>query len=214
LNVFFLEAAEPLTKRFVRATDGTIQTDSYPHVVHFKSHVEEITSVHALYDAIQKHATLGHCLLKGQLLKPLNFESRAGSTNSETPTELLILDVDGLPDHTPERIMNKMHMSHVDYVLQYSASQGVIPKKGLSCHIFILLDRPVLPSLIKEWLTEQNLEHFQDYIVLTPSGSALHFPIDITAGQNDKLIYIAPPICIPPELDSLNQSRIQIVVKD
>lgn len=209
MKVFFLEAGEPLTKQY-RLVNNELQTKSYPHVSEFKSHETEVNSIQELYEAIKWHAACGHCLLKGYLSHPLAFESRAGSTNPDTPTEFIVLDVDGLPDHTPEQVMDKLNLGQIPHVLQYSSSQGISPKKGLSCHIFFLLTKPTPPSQIKQWLIQKNLEVFQDHLSLTASGVALHYPIDITACQNDKLIYIAPPICTPPSLDTFTQPRIQL----
>jgi hypothetical protein len=212
VEVYFLEAAVPLTKRY-SLVKGVIEAESYPHVVEFRSHKHTITTLAAFERELMHHASRGHCLLKGQLTKELNFESRAGSTDPNTPTEFLVIDVDGLPDHTPNDVMQKLGMSHVSYIVQYSSSQGVLPKKGLSCHIFVLLTKPASPSQIKQWLIQKNLEQFHPHIGLTRSGVALHYPVDITACQNDKLIYIAPPICTPPEVDQFNGSRIQSVNK-
>lgn len=211
MKLYFLEARLPLTKRYVAKPDGTIDVDTYPHVLEFKSHEEVIDDIGDFLACLTKHANAGHCLLKGQLTKELNFESRAGSTDPNTPTEFIVIDVDGLPDHTPEQVLSKMGVSNVSYIVQYSSSQGVLPDKGLSCHIFVLLSKPTAPNQIKQWLIQQNLDHFEQYIRLTRSGVALHYPIDITACQNDKLIYIAPPICVPKTLDKFARARIQKV---
>ena len=214
MEVYFLEAKEPLTKRFALKPDGkTIAVESYPHVTNFRSHVHAVENIEQFHALLLQHASKGHCLLKGQLTKLLTFESRAGSTDPYTPTEFIVLDVDGLPDHTPEDVLNKLNIPrNCDYIIQYSASQGVMPKKGLSCHIYIMLEEPRSPPQIKQWLIQQNLEKFDQYITLTASGIALHYPIDITACQNDKLIYIAPPICTPPSLDPLPpEERIKLI---
>jgi len=212
MDVYFLEAGQPLTKRYT-STPAGIEAESYPHVLDFKSHKHTLNTLAGFERVLIDHAQRGHCLLKGQLLKELNFESRAGSTDSNALTEFLVLDIDGLPNHTPEEFMFRMNMTHLDYIVQYSASQGVLPKKGLSCHIFILLTKPTSPSQIKQWLIQKNLEEFDEYLTLTRSGVALHYPLDITACQNDKLIYIAPPICTPPSLDQFGRDRIKLVVK-
>lgn len=212
MEVYFLEATQPLTKRYTQTASG-ISVDSYPHVVEFKSHKHIVSRLVDFERELSAHAALGHCLLKGKLTKQLQFESRAGSTDPNAPTEFLVIDVDGLPDHHPDEVMVKMGMANLSYIVQYSSSQGVLPKKGLSCHIFVLLTKPTSPNQIKQWLIQKNLEQFSEYLSLTRSGVALHYPIDITACQNDKLIYIAPPICTPPNLDQFNAPRIQLVLK-
>jgi Family of unknown function (DUF5906) len=211
MDVYFLEATVPLTKRYTQRQNGEVEAESYPHVADFKSHKHQISVIERFERELTAHAALGHCLLKGQLTKELNFESRAGSTNPNTPTEFLVIDVDGAGKTTPDVILSNLGIQDVSYVVQYSSSQGVIEKKGLSCHIFVLLDRPIVPSIIKQWLIKKNIESFRDLITLTRSGVALHYPIDITACQNDKLIYITPPICTPASLDKFNRPRIQLI---
>jgi Family of unknown function (DUF5906) len=211
MQVFFLGAKVALTKTFTRRQDGSVEADSYPHVLDFKSAAHTVSTLSDFHNVLLRHARTGDCLLKGTLSKQLNFESRAGSTDPFTPTEFLVLDIDGLLDHTVDQFLKKLHLHDVSYIIQYSASSGVLPKKGLSCHIFILLDRPILPLVIKQWLVRQNLDHFAAQLTLTRSGCALHYPLDITACQNDKLIYIAPPICIPPALDQFKGARIELV---
>lgn len=214
MNLVFLQAHQALTKLFVRAADGQIAVTPYPHAAQFKSHNHEVRTLQTFVRELTHHASRGHCLLKGQLKTPLDFTSRAGSTDPNTPTEYIVIDVDGLHDHTPDQILDKLGIKDVSYIIQYSASQGVLPSKGLSCHIFVLLSTPVQPEIIKRWLILKNLEQFADYIRLTRSGVALHYPIDITACQNDKLIFIAPPNCTPKELDQLKEERIKLVEKD
>jgi hypothetical protein len=215
MDVYFLEATVPLTKRYTQRQNGEVEAESYPHVADFKSHKHQVSSIARFETDLSHHAALGHCLLKGQLTKELNFESRAGSTNPNTPTEFLVIDVDGAHSIDAEGVMQELGMRDVSYIVQYSSSQGVLPDKGLSCHIIVMLTRSVVPSVIKQWLIKKNLEsaYFKTGLSLTRSGVALHYTIDITACQNDKLIYITPPICTPVSLDKFNQPRIQLITK-
>lgn len=212
MRINFLEARQALTKSFT-LKDGVIEVASYPHASEFRSHHYEAASLQGFYTHLTAQAAQGRCLLKGTLTKELNFESRAGSTDPFAPTAFLVLDVDGLLDYTVEQVMAKLGMGDVSYIVQYSSSQGVLPKKGLSCHIFVMLQRPIVPQALKQWLVKQNLDFFSDQITLTRSGCALHFPLDITACQNDKLIYIASPHCTPPDIDKFQGERIQLVEK-
>jgi hypothetical protein len=211
VDIYFLEANQPLTKHYTRKQNGSIEAESYPHVLDFKSHKHSYSSLLRFETDLTAHAARGHCLLKGQLTKQLEFESRAGSTDPNTPTEFIVIDVDGLVSFNPAGVLQALGITNVSYVVQYSSSQGVIPNKGLSCHIFLFLDRPIAPSVIKQWLIQKNLESFNTHLTLTRSGSALHYPIDITACQNDKLIYIAPPICTPSNLDQFPGKRIELI---
>lgn len=210
MRINFLEANQRLTKTFSQ-TNGNISISSYPHIVDFTSQHYEVSNLSQFYTHIVNQAKLGHCLLKGELTKKLNAESRAGSTNPFALTSYIVLDVDGLVGYTPDQVMLKLGMHDMSYIVQYSASQGVVPRKGLSCHIFVMLHSPIQPSALKQWLIKQNLDLFADQISLTRSGCALHYPLDITACQNDKLIYIAPPICNPPDIDKFEGDRIQLV---
>jgi len=67
--------------------------------------------------------------------------------------------------------------------------------------------------VLKEWLKHLNLttKILRDQITLTKSGNALHWPLDITVCQNDKLIYVAPPVLHDGLIDKLKAKRIQIV---
>lgn len=212
MRINFLEARQALTKSFTQK-DGVIEVSSYPHASEFKSHHYAVTTLEGFYAHLVARAATGHCLLKGELSKELNFESRAGSTDPFTPTQYLVIDVDGLVDFTPDLLMEKLGMADVSYIIQYSSSQGVLPKKGLSCHIFVMLQRPAVPQALKQWLIKCNLDICANQLTLTRSGCALHYPLDITACQNDKLIYIAPPKCEPPDIDRFEGARIKLHVK-
>ncbi len=60
----------------------------------------------------------------------------------------------------------------------------------------MLLDKPYAAPLIKQWLVQKNHEVplLNASMTLTKTGNALTWPLDISACQNDKLIYIAPPV--------------------
>lgn len=214
MKVYFLEARLALTKVFTQLADGSIAKEPYPHAADFKSHVHQITSPLSFERELVHHAARGHCLLKGLLKKDLNFESRAGSTSADDTTEFLVLDIDGMLQHTIEEILHKLEIKDTSYIIQYSASQGITNSNTLSCHIFILLTKPIAAPLIKQWLIRKNLDNFPGQIRLTRSGVALHYPLDITACQNDKLIYIAPPKCYPPEINKFEGERIELIQKE
>lgn len=212
MKVFFLSANQPLVKYFQQIL-GQLDRSPYPSVKLFTSHEVHINSLQDFYMALTAHAVQGHCLLKGQLNQKLTNESRARHTDSVIDTNWILFDLDGIANITPDLFMERIGLGDISYIVQYSASSGVYPQKGLSCHIFVLLDTPVNPTTLKAWLTELNLIHFEADITLNKLGESFHWPIDITTCQNDKLIYIAPPICDPSSLDTFNQPRIQIINK-
>lgn len=221
-DVFFLEADTPLTKSFTAAKDGSVEKSSYPCVRNFTSHRHDITGVDGLYKALLSHAPKGHCLLKGTIQNPLNNESRAGSTDSFADTQWLCFDLDKVSAFTTvEEFLHTIGMGEVSYIVQYSSSYGIayegIPlDTRLSCHVFIWLDAPASAKLLKQWLIQLNFAHpklAQD-LKLTASSNSLSYGLDITTCQNDKLVYITPPVLKGAGLkDTLGKNRIKLVTK-
>lgn len=196
-KLYFLGSSVPLAKRFSLDAHGQIEKHPYPHVKNFTSYEEQCTDLKEIFAAISKHAALGHCLLKGVISAPLKNQSRAGATRSEDPTDWLCLDLDHAPYRThQEFIANTPVFKGISYIVQYSASHGLPDATGLSCHIYMLLNKPHNVSAIKAWLYHMNLTNpnLRAALTLTRSNAYLHWPLDVTTCQNDKLIYIASPI--------------------
>lgn len=204
----------PLTKSYTKLPDGTISKSSYPHAYEFTSHVEDITNLHQLEALLNKHADLGHCLLKGNTNKPLKSESRAGSTNTQDPTAWLCFDIDGLDVSTVEDFMTHIGLADVSYIIQWSASYLVNDKK-LRCHVFVLMHQAISAPLVKQWLMSLNhsVAPLRNGMSLTKTGNSLSWPLDITACQNDKLLYIAPPTFKGLKNPLAKLPRIQLVKK-
>jgi hypothetical protein len=198
MKTTFLGASQPLTKTFSLDSAGQLVKGSYPLVNEFTSYEEDVATLKDFAEAIERHAAEGHCLLKGNTNKQLNSESRAGSTNSDEVTSWICLDFDGAADiRDLEEFFDSVDvLNNVDYVLQYSASHGIDKRKKLSAHVFMLLGKPQMPSYIKSWLRSLNLNLpiLANGLSLTRTNMALRWPLDITTCQNDKLIYIAPPV--------------------
>jgi len=209
MNVFFLQAAVPLTKQYAKVS-GELTKTPYPFVWEFTSHQESVNNLTQFESLLTKHAAKGHCVLKGTIARDLVKESRAGSTNTTDTTEWLVLDLDGLPEHitiqtpggqtvsqplTIDLFLGEIGLSDISYVVQWSASYGVSDKK-IRAHVFMMLDRPYTAPLLKQWLIQKNHEvpMLRDSMTLTKTGNSISWPLDISACQNDKLIYIAPPI--------------------
>lgn len=199
----------PLTKTYAKSAGNIVKTP-YPFVWEFTSHSEQCKSLAEFEQLLKKHAALGHCVLKGTISRDLVKESRAGSTDTNSTTEWLVLDLDGLPETidlmtpsgnpqsaplTIDMFLNEMGLSDVSYVVQYSASYG-IENQRLRAHVFMLLDKPYAAPLLKQWLIQKNHEVplLRSSMGLTKTGNAISWPLDISACQNDKLIYIAPPV--------------------
>lgn len=198
MKLTFLNAPVPLTKTYTRLSDGTIEKSSYPNVWEVTSIIEDCPDIKTLEQLINKHAALGNCLLKGQVLRPLVSESRKDSTDRNASTDWLCLDLDGIDvtgGVTVDTVLTAMGLNNISYVLQWSGSQGIFGT-SLRCHVFMLLSKPVSAPLIKQWLIQKNhaVDILRNHQALTKTGNSLTWGLDITACQSDKLIYIAPPV--------------------
>jgi hypothetical protein len=217
MDLFFLSARVPLTKAFTRAANGEIEKSPYPLIKKFTSHKELVTTTDEFFAAVQDHAAQGHCLLKGVLHRELNNEPRAGATNSLDHTQWACFDLDNIKgiqnvDAFVFQILPKQ-FHDVDYILQYSASAGVTSDGGLRAHLFFLLDEAVSPEVLKRFVTQLNFEREElcSQLELSVNGMSLRYPLDRTVNQNDKLIYIAPPILAADIVDKLGNERIQLI---
>lgn len=228
MKIVFLEAAVPLTKQYTKTANGVTKTP-YPFVWEFTSHEEQFSNLSQLEALLKKHSALNHCALKGVIDHPLVKESRAGSTDSNSTTEWLVLDLDGLPDNievktsgdtsttiplTIDLFLEEMGLGNISYIVQWSASYGVNDQK-LRAHVFMLLDKPYAAPLIKQWLIQKNHEVplLNQSMGLTKTGNSISWPLDISACQNDKLIYIAPPVLKGIKDPMGKEPRIKLVKK-
>ena len=213
MNLTFLSASMALTKSYTALPDGSIEKSSYPHAYDFTSHPETVNNLTEFHTALVKHSGLGHCLLKGILAKPLVSESRAGSTTTQDATQWLCLDVDGLRDTASiDELLTDLGLSTCSYIVQWSASYKIFDQ-ALRCHVFIMLDRMVSAPIIKQWLMSLNhtIPRLRNCQELTKTGNSLTWPLDVTACQNDKLLYITPPVLKGVKNPLGKQPRIQLV---
>lgn len=196
MKLVFLKASIPLTKTFTKTPQG-IEKSSYPNVYEVTSIEEDATTLKDFASLISKHAAEGHCLLKGFIDRPLISQSRAGSTNPNAESTWALLDVDGMPMKTPNEFMKALGLGDVSYTVQYSASHGIVDPGMLRCHIFVLLDKPYAAPILKQHLIALNfkIDKLKEALTLTKTGNSLRYGLDITTCQNDKLIYIADPVC-------------------
>ncbi len=213
MQTTFLEAAngQRLSKRHCPTNGFT----PYPHVKSVTSHEHQVpldeTGLAMLERLIRDHADLGHCLLKGNLKRPIENESRAGKTDRIGYSNLLVLDIDGitLPGHTNPKsydakivatlaktVMRELPPAVQDcaFIAQASASLGLKGDK-VSLHIFILLAQAMPAKAVKLWLQASNFESelFSSQLELSSNGHSLKYPLDISVADNSKLIFIAPP---------------------
>jgi len=218
MDIWFLEAAVPVTKTITLNQDGTITKSPYPLVSEFTSHKITVSGLPELAAAINVCAMRGWTLVKGALSRELRAESRMGTTVKEQATEWICFDLDGLelPQHQyandVDAFMHLVGLPDVSYVVQWSASAGLPGSKGLRCHIFVLITAALSADLLKDYLKWLNLEipHLSNQLSLTASHVAIKWPLDITACQNDKLIYISPPKLLGIQ-DPLKEHRVLYV---
>ena len=203
MELIFLQAKKPLCKEI-----SDTGTKPYPLSKNFTSHHHETNpdqkGLNQFYKLLTKYADKGYCLHKGALKQPLQDEPRAFMSDRNASTQLLVLDIDGLPYKTgnvgigtlAEMIVLQLpEIFHdVSYIAQASASLG-FKKDKLSLHLFFFLDMPVHPKTLKDWLRMVNYdsEFLAEQIGLSANGQSLSYIVDPSVADNSKLIYIATP---------------------
>lgn len=213
MKATFLAAAAPLTKTFT-LEDGQLKKTSHPRIMDCSSYEHDFEDIETLHACLLAHAAEGHCFLKGSVKRPLVNESRAGMTDLNEVTRVLLLDLDGLKQITTvDDFMGQVKLQDCDHIVQYSSSMGVVRDRGLSAHVTVLLDKPWHQTMLKQWLINVNLTNYalRANLGLTRTGNALRWALDVSTCQNDKLIYIAPPILGPGVVDTFKDDRIQLV---
>lgn len=194
--VYFLTATKPIVKSYTLDPNGTIDKQSYPFVYEVTSHEEHPATLKQLTPLILKYAKQNGCMVKGVLGRQLVSESRKGSTDPDTRTDWVCLDLDGVENYqTVDLFLEDIGCGDTDYIVQWSSSMGIENSTGFRCHIFMQLDSPQHPHILKHWLMHLNLSvpNLSAQLELTKTGNSLRWPLDVTTCQNDKLLYIAPP---------------------
>lgn len=212
MNIFFLQASVPLTKSYSKVGSDIIKTP-YPMTWEFTSIKESVKTLRDFEALLKNHAAQGNCVLKGTIRRDLVQESRAGSTSTGDTTEWIVLDLDGLAENTTiDMFLAEMGLQDISYIVQWSASYGISDKK-IRAHVFMFLDKPYTAPLLKQWLIQKNhdVPSLRNALTLTKTGTSLSWPLDVSACQNDKLIYIAPPMLKGIKDPMGKQPRIQLI---
>ena len=198
MKLTFLAASDGtrMAKRYALSS-GSVVTRPYPLVRRFWSFERSAKNLDELFALLVAHGEAGHCLLKGSLDRPLRHESRAGHTEPNAPTELLVLDLDF--DQGFENIdhfLEAVGLGGVSYVLHHSSSAGITAEPGLRAHVLVQLATPVAPAQLKLWLRQLNLTvpGLRDQVRLSANGMTLRYPLDVVSNQNDRLLFIADPV--------------------
>ena len=202
MQTTFLKAKKPLVKEITK--DGS---KPYPLVKNFTSETHDISldkkGFNKLFRVITAAAQQGACMHKGPLKRALTDEPRAFMSDRSAKTELLILDIDGLratPGDDIQAMADRIVLQLPDifhdcsYIVQASASLGV-KKDTISLHLFFIMDMPVHPKTLKDYLRMLNYEcdFLAEQITLSANGQSLSYILDPSVADNSKLIYIAPP---------------------
>lgn len=213
----FLTASLPLTKTIEKLPNGELFKSPYPLVSNFTTETVEVDNITTFYKQLMLRATAPAkpCLLKGTISRELRNESRKGTTVTNDATEWVCLDIDDAKFSSPEEVMRAIGLETISYVVQYSSSYKLAGNKNLSCHIFFMLNKAMPAPQIKTWLMHLNLSvaSLANNIALSKSNAALHWPLDITTCQNDKLLYVAMPVFKGMNAPIKEADRIQLVMK-
>jgi hypothetical protein len=216
MKLTFLSAAMPLVKSFTLLKSGEIEKSDYPKAKHVTSHQFEVSKPVELFNLLHKQAfdPKGYCLLTGHPDEPLDDESRQGRVPSEQATQLLTFDLDNAPFTSPAEFMKAIGWDSLTYIWQWSSSAKLDPKnKRISGHIFIMLDTPVKPGIIKAWLMHLNLtiEVLKKHLTLTSGKQALHWPLDIVVNDSARIIYIGTPKFVGVKNPIPDKERMQFI---
>ena len=214
----FLKAAGnvAVSKEFTKTPDG-YETKPYPFIKNFDSFSESADTIEELFTLVENHSKLGHTAIKGLLSGPLSNQSRAGKTVAESPTNWIMLDLDfedGFKSIDEFLAALSPELVDVSYIFQDSSSAGIKNKQGIRGHIFMMLDNSVSPLLIKEWLIQKNFDvpALNSRVELSANSLTVKYPLDISTCQNDKLLFIADPIC-KNFTDPIKGNRLHLVKK-
>lgn len=187
----------------------------YPRVKALNSETHHLAAgnegLAALHELLQKKAKSGAALIKGPLNDTIIDESRRGKVDSNAPTTLLVLDIDGwLPDaplptpitqnalrQTAEGIIGLMPepLCSTSYIVNASSSTGVKATGEVGLHFFFLLERAVAPKRLEGYLKSLNFCHEQvtKQIGLQASRMSLKWAVDPVVARNAQIVYIANP---------------------
>lgn len=104
----------------------------------------------------------------------------------------------------------------VSYFLHASSSMGLNGKNRISLHIEFVLNAPLAPKLLKDWLLSMNflIDAFKSKLSLNATGLGLRFPLDRSVADNSKLIFIGHPYFeLSKQNPILNEHRLLLIEK-
>lgn len=207
MRLHFVQGARPLTKTL----GPNIRIGDFLPKRLTSTTVEVETSLPALCETLNAHIEMG--LIKGNLTQELVNESRAGKVDRSSPTQLLILDVDGAPYSSHQDLMTHMELGDYQYLWKPSASYGVLDqfntpiKQGLRGHIYMLISQNVGPEQMKAYIRHLNLTFFRPHLTLSPTTHSITWILDPCMVEPSRLLFLSPPVVQEPWSDSLEGNR-------
>ena len=148
-------------------------------------------------------------MLVGRLDRPLVNESRAGRIPIDSMTQILILDIDGVPMDSIEAVIAQIGLGNTAYAYKPSASTGVVDesgqpiKSGIRGHIAFVLEREVPVGRLKNFVKQLNKDHLSDYLRLSPTGHGLMWLLDPKVCEASTALFMSPPTVHEPWRDTL-----------
>jgi RecA-family ATPase len=147
---------------------------------------------------------------------PFINRSRAGLISTDSPSQLLCLDIDGLPiveDRSVElgRLLDTIGLGGVSYVVQWSSSQGLNGDDSkLNAHVFVVVDEPVTPEQRAAWVKYVHLRHLPELLRLARANVSLKWTLDPRTCLSTQPIFLAPPVLEDGVTTSVTE-RVQLV---
>ena len=127
MDIYFLSSDVPLTKTITKLNNGEIDKSAYPMRKLFTSTGVAVKTLTDMFNAIKQFAFSKHkpCLLKGELVKQLDNEPRAGCTDSNGLTQWALLDLDKAQFNSIEEFMKAVGLDKISYISQLSSSHNL-----------------------------------------------------------------------------------------
>ena len=85
----------PFAQKYWLSPTGSLKNEQYPHVLQMSSQEHTVNTLADLHGLVTSVATQGAALVKGELLRDLVDEKRAGATSPSPLTQWVCLDFDG-----------------------------------------------------------------------------------------------------------------------
>lgn len=204
-NFTFLSAPQPFVKTYTPT-----EVIDYPNIKNVTSITESyehnLLGFTNLFNSLVMHAENGNCLLKGNLIKPLENESRAGKTERSNTTTWVFFDIDkadinlfgaenkDLDDYSEAFIRTLPKEFHnISYIRHLGSSYGRDPE-SVSLHLLFLLDSPCSILSLKNMIKNTNLnDPYTKSLRLSSTGMSLCWTIDPCVIDNSRILTIADP---------------------